>query len=116
MAVPKRKQNEQDMRQAEVLKQAKAVILSLLPDADVILYGSRARGESTWESDWDLLVLTDQPFSHELEFKLWDMLYPVMLECEAVISAFIRNRQEWSSPLSKASPYHQSIDRDGVII
>lgn len=29
------------------------------PNAQVILYGSRARGEERNDSDWDILVLTD---------------------------------------------------------
>ncbi|GAG58037.1 unnamed protein product, partial [marine sediment metagenome] len=29
------------------------------PNAHVILYGSRARGEEKPDSDWDILVLTD---------------------------------------------------------
>jgi len=28
--------------------------------AEVILYGSRARGDEREDSDWDLLVLTDE--------------------------------------------------------
>jgi uncharacterized protein len=29
------------------------------PKADIILYGSRARGDERPDSDWDILVLTD---------------------------------------------------------
>ena len=35
-------------------------ILSVFPDAErIILFGSRARGDSTWDSDYDLLVVTE---------------------------------------------------------
>ena len=36
-------------------------MLTVEPGAEVILYGSRARGDAHAESDWDLLVLVDGP-------------------------------------------------------
>lgn len=35
-------------------------VLEVVPDAGVILFGSRARKEAREESDWDILVLTDE--------------------------------------------------------
>jgi predicted nucleotidyltransferase len=31
------------------------------PNAQIILYGSRARGTERIDSDWDILILTDYP-------------------------------------------------------
>jgi predicted nucleotidyltransferase len=31
------------------------------PNAEVILFGSHARGQATEESDWDILILIDRP-------------------------------------------------------
>ncbi|MDP1713642.1 MAG: nucleotidyltransferase domain-containing protein [Anaerolineales bacterium] len=54
----------------------------------VILYGSIARKESTISSDIDLLVLLDQPFDYFVELRqLIDILYPIQLESEQLISA-----------------------------
>jgi len=54
----------------------------------VILYGSMARGESTTASDIDLLVLLDSPLDYFAElWNLIDVLYPVQLESEQLISA-----------------------------
>ena len=54
----------------------------------VILYGSMARGEATTSSDIDLLVLLEQPLDYFVELrKLVDVLYPVQLESEQLISA-----------------------------
>ena len=43
----------------ELLKHCKKAIRQVVPDADVILYGSRARGDATEYSDYDILVLTN---------------------------------------------------------
>jgi uncharacterized protein len=54
----------------------------------VILYGSIARKESTISSDIDLLVLLDGPFDYFAELRtLVDILYPIQLESEQLISA-----------------------------
>ncbi len=54
----------------------------------VILYGSIARGNDTASSDIDLLVLLDQPLDYFSELrKLIDVLYPIQLESEQLISA-----------------------------
>jgi len=37
--------------------------------AEVILFGSRARGDEHQGSDWDILVLTDDPVDLEKEMK-----------------------------------------------
>lgn len=54
----------------------------------VILYGSTARGESKTASDIDLLVLPDSPLDYFAELRnLIDVLYPIQLESEQLISA-----------------------------
>ena len=54
----------------------------------VILYGSLARGEATPASDIDLLVLLEPPLDYFAElWKLINILYPIQLESEQLISA-----------------------------
>jgi len=54
----------------------------------VILYGSIARGEAELASDIDLLILLSAPFDYFDELRqIVDLLYPVQLESEQLISA-----------------------------
>lgn len=54
----------------------------------LVLYGSVARGRATPESDIDLLVLLAQPFDYSRELRqIVDVLYPIQLESDKVISA-----------------------------
>jgi predicted nucleotidyltransferase len=54
----------------------------------VILYGSMARGEGTADSDIDLLVLLEPPLDYFAELRnLIEVLYPIQLESEQLISA-----------------------------
>ena len=54
----------------------------------VILYGSMARRQATPTSDVDLLVLLSPPLDYFAELRqLVDVLYPIQLESEQLISA-----------------------------
>jgi len=54
----------------------------------LILYGSIARDQASTDSDIDLLVVLSKPFDyfHELR-QIVDLLYPIQLESEQLISA-----------------------------
>jgi uncharacterized protein len=54
----------------------------------VILYGSMARGDVDVASDIDLLILLSAPFDYFTELRqIVDLLYPIQLESEQLISA-----------------------------
>ena len=54
----------------------------------VVLYGSMARKQSVPSSDVDLLVLLTPPIDYFAELRrLVDVLYPIQLESERLISA-----------------------------
>lgn len=56
--------------------------------ADLILYGSTASQTASDDSDIDLLVLLKKPFDYFVELRqITDLLYPVQLESERLISA-----------------------------
>jgi len=54
----------------------------------LILYGSLARNQASRGSDIDLLVLLSNPFDYFQELhQIVDLLYPIQLESEQLISA-----------------------------
>jgi predicted nucleotidyltransferase len=52
----------------EILESIKDVLQTIVPNAKVILFGSRARGDARKGSDWDLLML-DQPRIEVADFE-----------------------------------------------
>jgi len=45
------------VQRAELLECVKQAVHEVEPEADIVLYGSRARGDAHAESDWDFLIL-----------------------------------------------------------
>jgi len=81
---------------------------------DVILYGSVARGESDGESDIDLLVLVSEGEEWKSESKLYDLLYPVMLSSEQVLTILVLKRRTYQKLLLEGSSFARSIEKEGV--
>jgi len=86
------------------------------PRARIILYGSRARGDSRPDSDWDLLILLDGAVDLAREKKVWHQLYHLELELGEALCPVVLSRQDWGSQLYQAMPFHQNVDREGIVL
>ena len=100
----------------EFLKNVQQAVRTVVPEADVILYGSRARGDARPVSDWDFLILVERPVSWGLVQTVRNSLYDLELQTDRVISSIVRTRQEWNSPKYSVMPFRKEVERDGVIL
>jgi len=100
----------------KLLKRCKKAIRQVVADADVILYGSRARGDANEYSDYDILVLIDGVVSISLKERFVDQTLPLELETGAVLTLMTYNRQQWDTPLYRAMPFRKNVDREGVLL
>lgn len=99
-----------------VLKKISQVIHSIDPNAEVYLFGSRARGTNNSSSDFDILILLNVPkVTDQLENLFRDPLYNLELESGKIISSFIYPKSYWDSVLSH-SPFYENISNEGVLL
>lgn len=99
-----------------LLCNVKDVIRRLLPTADVLLYGSVARGAQEEDSDYDVLVLTDRPLSKDLERTVERAILDLELDQGIVVSTIYYTREEWNTPFVRVSPFHAEVERDAVLL
>jgi predicted nucleotidyltransferase len=99
-----------------VLARVRDEVRTVVPNASVILYGSRARGDAGGQSDWDFLVLVEGPVDQALVTEVRDRLYDLELETGMVLSAIVRSRAEWRSPRYSVLPLKQIVEHEGIIL
>ena len=100
----------------DLLNRCKRAIRQVVPDADIILYSSRAHGDANEYSDYDILVLTNGPSGIPIHEKMIESIYPLELDTGAVLTLAIYNRQQWDTPLYRAMPFRKKVDREGVLL
>jgi len=98
----------------ELIQAVKAIVLRFDPNAQVILYGSRARGDAQLDSDWNFLVLLDREKAREIDRDIHEALYTLELDAGEVLSAIIRTKGQWDTPLVRATPFHRFVTPEGI--
>lgn len=92
----------------------KKVVLRIVPDSKITLFGSRARGDAKSGSDWDFLVLTRQPLKEQTKDLLIGAVYQeVELKADEVISLVIFNEDEWVNH-RYFTPLFLNIKEEGI--
>jgi len=80
----------------------------------LILFGSVARDKASDSSDLDLLVLLSPPFAYFMELRrITDLLYPVQLESERLISAKPAAKDDFESGQIQL---YRNAKREGIAL
>ena len=81
--------------------------------AEVILYGSVARGESVEESDVDLLIVTangDQELRDEIIMACFD----IILQTDVILTPLVMDEKTYEWHKKYRDPLYNNIKRDGI--
>ncbi|TKK70794.1 nucleotidyltransferase domain-containing protein [Ilyomonas limi] len=100
--------------QENILQEIKQAVLSVDATADVLLFGSRARGDFDEESDWDVLILTNEEVSDAVRLKYIEVLIPLQIRYITAINAIIKNKIKWRAQVN--SDLFINIHQDGVVL
>jgi len=103
-------------RKQHIIRLIRQKVDELDSTAELILYGSRARGDHKRDSDWDVMILlnrknvdkkTEQVFRHHL--------LDIELEIGVPVSVFVYSKSDWEGKYS-ITPLFRSIKKEGIII
>ena len=93
----------------------KMLLSRKLKVSELILFGSRARGDADPDSDLDVLVIVDD-LSPELEEYISDCAWEAGFPSGIVIVPVVYSRNEWENGPERYSLLAQAIKSEGVIL
>jgi len=96
-----------------VLETFAARVRERFPAARVWAFGSRARGEGEWDSDFDVCVVLDE-FNAAADQALSEIAWEVGFANDRVITIIPFSRDQFESGPSSESALVETIRREGV--
>ncbi len=88
-------------------------LMSIVPVLDMCIFGSRARGDATDESDLDVFIEVET-LTKTLRERIFELAWEVGFEMDRVISTIVVTRDELQHGAVGANPLILSIEREGV--
>lgn len=105
-----------EQKELQIKNLIKAKVKQKNPLAEIVLFGSHARGDFNKNSDWDILILLNQNHVNRLEEKEYrDELFDIELEVGEPISTIVLSKTDWENK-HKITPLYQSIKREGILL
>lgn len=99
-----------------IVKKIKNSVKETAPNATLILYGSKARGDDNKNSDVDILILLDkEKVTREDEKRVKYPLYDIEFETGTIISPLVLTKSDWETR-HKITPFYDTILRDGILL
>lgn len=94
------------------LNEVKERIISLDNDAEIMLFGSRARGDFKSTSDWDFLILLQKKATEDFKEIIRNNLFDLELESNEVVSSIIHQKKSWEE--LNITPLYKIIQKEGI--
>jgi len=82
---------------------------------DFRIYGSKARGDATPDSDIDIMIELDE-FTPAIESAIDDLVFDINLAHDCFISTIIFSKKELEEGPLGESPIYKRIEKEGVEI
>lgn len=105
-------QFEMDKKE-KVLNMIRETVRATEPDAEIILYGSRARGDARQDSDWDIIVILNKPpMPHQeryaIAYDVWDKGQDIGEE----INVLVYTKDQWRD--APPSLFKYNVREEGI--
>lgn len=99
----------------ELLKSIKNLLISVVPNGKIILFGSQARDDARKDSDWDLLILLDKNRIDDSDFdSISYPLYELGWKEGEQFSPKLYTTKDWMK--RSFTPFYKNIEKEGIVL
>ena len=105
-----------EQREETAIEEASRTLRSQFSVEEIILFGSKARGDHDVFSDIDLLLVTTKPLHWKEEKAIVEILFDIGMTYDVIFTPLFVSREEWQGGLFEQFPIYAEILRDGAVI
>jgi len=99
----------------KAIKEFKEKIVNKFKFTEIVLFGSKARGNYDNNSDIDILVLLSEESNISIEEEIFDIGFDIEIKYDVILGILVHSKAFWNSKGS-LMPIHKEIERDGIQI
>ena len=101
--------------QDPILKQIQTAVVEAVSPDKIILFGSRARGEATFHSDYDLFVIKDdiqneREIARQINYRL------LREDIGQAVDIVVASTETWNRNVNKIGMIYKKIDEEGITL
>ena len=100
----------------DAIKAAVRILKNEFSVIEVILFGSKARGDDDEHSDIDLLVVASRLLHWKEEKAIVGALFDIGMKYDVIFSPLFTFSNEWEKGIFTKFPVYQEISRDGAVV
>ena len=105
------KHTEQEVLDKNTLATLQTIITTTTPDAEVMLFGNRAKGAYNTQSDWDILILTTNDYPNTLKWELQEKLFAVTIQQGTRVNLLLAQKGKWYTE-KEYEPFRKRIEAE----
>lgn len=101
-------------QEKEAIRDAVRILKSEFPVRDVVLFGSKARGDDDPDSDIDLLLVTKRSIHWRERQAIIHTLFDLGMKYDVIFSILDITESEFQKGIFTAFPIYGEIEKEGV--